>query len=280
MSALRALCALCVIGAARPLQSQIAAVAADSARIDSTDPRAAQPERPTVATHAYTVSPGFAELEAGIQVMRPAGANALAVPLVLKLGITPSTQFDLVGGYERYSAAGVTTSGQSDFALALKQRILRKAPLLEDVSVQASVKFPSGARGVTTSTNDYSILLISSRMLGSVELDLNAGYTRRSGDGSVAPINSTVLTASLGGAIAGPLGGTVELFGYPATSGASGSPTSLGSVVALTYALQKWLVLDAGAIVNVRNLGANALVAGFTYNMGRVPGFPAKSGTR
>ncbi|MDQ6738460.1 MAG: hypothetical protein M3Z30_12270, partial [Gemmatimonadota bacterium] len=122
--------------------------------------------------------------------------------------------------------------------------------------------------------------LISSRMLGSVELDLNAGYTRRSGDGSVAPINSTVLTASLGGAIAGPLGGTVELFGYPATSGASGSPTSLGSVVALTYALQKWLVLDAGAIVNVRNLGANALVAGFTYNMGRVPGFPAKSGTR
>ena len=28
-------------------------------------PRTANPERPTVATHAYTVAPGYAELEQG-----------------------------------------------------------------------------------------------------------------------------------------------------------------------------------------------------------------------
>ena len=264
------------VAAAVPLRSQtVTGSAADSARSDSVDPHAAQPERPTVATHAYTVAPGFAEVEAGVQIMRPAGQDAFAAPVMLKIGIGASRQLDLAGGYERYNIGGVKSSGQSDFAIALKQRLLDKAPLLQDFSVQASVKFPSGAKGVTTSTSDYSVLLISSRMLGQAELDLNASYTRRSGDGSVAPVNSTLVTASLGGAIAGPIGGTVEVFSYPATSGLSGSPTSVGSVIALTYQLRKWFVVDAGGVFDIRNRGANAFAAGFTYNIGRLPGLPA-----
>src|ERR1051325_4189243 len=34
---------------------------------DAADPRAVQPERPTVATHAGTVAPAFLEIETGIQ---------------------------------------------------------------------------------------------------------------------------------------------------------------------------------------------------------------------
>jgi hypothetical protein len=37
----------------------------------ATDPHAAQPERPTVATHAYTVAPGYLEVEVGAQDMQP-----------------------------------------------------------------------------------------------------------------------------------------------------------------------------------------------------------------
>jgi len=39
-------------------------------------------------------------------------------------------------------------------------------------------------------------------------------------------------------------------------------------------------VLDAGAILNVRNLGANALYAGATYNAGRIPGFATRPAAR
>src|SRR5256885_8764954 len=49
------------------------------------DPRVVQPERPSVATHAGTVAPGFLEIETGIESDRNAdGTHALVVPTVLK----------------------------------------------------------------------------------------------------------------------------------------------------------------------------------------------------
>src|SRR5215467_14475818 len=49
------------------------------------DPHAAQPERPTVATHAGTVAPGWVEIEAGAELDRYDGdVSGLAVPVVTK----------------------------------------------------------------------------------------------------------------------------------------------------------------------------------------------------
>ena len=44
-----------------------------------------------------------------------------------------------------------------------------------------------------------SLLLIASKSLVPAQMDLNACYTRRSGDGSVVPTDATVWTASFGG---------------------------------------------------------------------------------
>src|ERR1044072_6418978 len=52
------------------------------AQTDSTvNPRAVQPERPTVATHAGTVAPGYIELEEGVERDSwPGGEHILVAP--------------------------------------------------------------------------------------------------------------------------------------------------------------------------------------------------------
>ena len=240
------------------------------------DPRAVQPERPTVATHAYTVAPGYLEIEAGVQAAQPAGETQFSAPIVAKFGLAPRLQLELQGGWVRNAAPAATIAGLTDVAIALKQRVLDAAPLVYDFSVQGSIKLATGARDVGTGTTDLSLLLISSRAIGAAELDLNAGWTHRSGDGTVVPTSATLLTASLGSPIRGPVGGVAELFGYPGTGGAAGTSAQVGFLFGPTLQLVPWLVLDAGAILNVRNLGANAIYAGATYNAGRIPGFPAR----
>src|SRR5205814_8842252 len=54
----------------------------------SKDPHAAQPERPTVATHAGTVAPGWLELETGGERDRLApSATLISTPTVFKIGL-------------------------------------------------------------------------------------------------------------------------------------------------------------------------------------------------
>jgi hypothetical protein len=248
-----------------------------SAQSGATDPRAAQPERPTVATHAYTVAPGYVEIEAGVQDMRPNATSQLAIPIVIKIGIVPRLQVEIQGGYARNTTQGppsTVDAGAGDIAIALKQRVLDAAPVVHDFSVQGSMKFASGARGVGTGTTDLSLLLISSRPIRMGELDLNAGYTRRSGNGTTAPVSATLLTASFGGPIHGRVGGVAELFNYPGTGGTSGAPPEIGFLTGPTLQVHPWLVFDAGVILNVQYMGGNAAYAGVTCNAGRLPGFP------
>jgi len=243
------------------------------------DPRAAQPERPTVATHAYTIAPGYIEIESGVQDMQPRSASQFAVPVVIKLGIVSRLQLELQGGYMRNTTHGPpssTDAGASDIAIALKERVLDAAPVVHDFSVQESIKFATGSHGISTETTDVSLLLISSRPIGAGELDLNAGYTRRSGNGAMAPIDATLLTASFGAPIHGPVGAVAELFTYPGTSGPSGTPPQVGFLTGPTLQVRPWLVCDAGVILNVQHMGANAAYAGLTYNIGRIPGYPVQ----
>jgi len=263
--------------ASQSVTSQSDTSPSDTSQRVATDPRAAQPERPTVATHAYTVAPGYIEIETGVQDMRPRAASQFALPAVIKLGIVPRLQLELQGGYVRNTAQGppsTTETGVSDMAIALKQRVMDAAPVLHDFSVQGSIKFATGSHGVSTGTTDVSLLLISSRPISKGELDLNAGYTRRSGNGTIAPVNATLLTASFGAPIHGPLGAVAELFSYPGTSGPSGTPPEIGFLTGPTLQVRPWLIFDAGVILNVQHMGANAAYAGLTYNVGRIPRFP------
>src|SRR5678816_2459062 len=60
------------------------------------NPRAVQPERPTVATHAGTVFPGILEIETGIERDRPSrGITSFISPSVLKIGLTGRAQLNV-----------------------------------------------------------------------------------------------------------------------------------------------------------------------------------------
>ncbi len=251
----------------------------------------AQPERPTVATHAYVVAPGVIEVELGVQAQRPRDAAETDVPVVVKLGVAPRTQLELQWGWTHRRFAPISAppgvpgaiqqepaSGLIDLAFALKYRVLEDAPVLANFSVIPSLKLPTGSAesGTGTGTTDLGLLLCSSRTRGRFSLDLNAGATWRSGDGSNAPRTATLLTASASADLGHDWGFGVELFDLPGTSGPAGAPPQLGMTIGPTRAVRPWLVLDAGVVANVHGLAANSLFTGVTWNVGRIPGWPGE----
>ena len=228
-------------------------------------PHDAQPERPTVATHAGTVAPGWFEVESGIEVDHVSpGVSSLSTPTLLKFGVVSHLQFDLMVTTVRPSSA--QPLGFGDASIAVKWRLLDDAPLVGDFALQPSLKFPTGspARGTGTGTTDVSLLAISSHDLGPVALDINVGYTRRNTPGAAA--NAMVWTVSTGTTVAGRWALAAELFGYPGF----GQPASVGFLAGPTCAVRPWLVLDAGFIARVAGDQSPALYAGLTWNVGRL----------
>jgi hypothetical protein len=137
-------------------------------------------------------------------------------------------------------------------------------------AVLPGIKFPTGRADRGTSTTDASFLLISSHRIGPVALDINAGYTRRSGNGARAPRSATVWTVSTGGPIAGAVGFAAEIFGFPATSGPTGAGGSLAVLAGPVITIRPWAVVDVGAIVRLRGEQPHALYGGLVYNFGKL----------
>jgi len=233
------------------------------------DPHAVQPERPTVATHAGTVAPGWVEVEAGAEHDRfGASTTQTSAPAVVKVGLASHVQFSLFGSAVHNQLA----TGIGDMGAGVKWRIVDDAPLVGNFAVEPAVKFPTGsyARGAGTGTTDASLLLISSHDLHGVALDINAGYTRRGGDGSHAPNDATLWTVSFGGPFAGRLGWVFECYGYPGTRGPAGQAPIVAVLAGPTYLVAPWLALDAGLIEPARGPQPHALYAGGVYNVGRL----------
>ena len=234
------------------------------------DPHAVQPERPTVATHAYEVAPGWAEVEAGLEFDRfPDDSRGASAPVLLKLGVAPDLQFDVQAAAV---APAVGRTGLGDLTLGAKWKAVAKSPVLGDFAFQPSVTLPTGSAssGTGNGVTGYSILLISSRQIGRVEVDLNAGYTHRAGDGSTAPRDAALWTASFGGPLRGEAGWVLECFGYPATDGPAGAPATVGILGGPTLLARPWLAFDAGIIVRVRGAQPDAFYVGTVYNLGRL----------
>jgi hypothetical protein len=243
--------------------------AADSSK--EKDPHAVQPERPTVATHAGTVAPGWVELETGVERDHYAPATTgFVAPTVLKFGIADNVQFSLFGGAVKPADA---SAGIGDIAGGIKWRLVDDGPRVGDFAVLPSVNLPAGSAtpGRGTGTTDVSIRLVSSHSFGSVAMDLKAGYTHRSGDGSSVPTSATVWTASFGGPFGGSSVGWVgELYGYPATSGPSGQASIVALLAGPTLQIETWLAVDAGIIIPLSGPQPKAIYAGAVYNIGQL----------
>jgi hypothetical protein len=234
----------------------------------ATDPHAAKPERPTVATHAWTVAPAYAEIEAGVEWDDSRdGTHQLSTPTLVKFGLTARTQLGVQAQLDRGTGSRL---GLGDVVLVLKHRLSDHLPLMGAFAIIPALKLPTGASAYGTGTTDVSLVLVSSHDLGDVSIDVNLGYTRRFGAAARAPREATMWTVSAGLPLAGSLGLTAEVFGFPATRGLAGLPGTVALLAGPTLVIRPWCVVDLGGIVHLTGPQPDALYAGVVYNVGRV----------
>ncbi len=238
------------------------------------DPREVQPERPTVATHAHTVAPGWVELETGVERDRNEDrSRILLVPNNVKVGLGSHSQLNVLLNWQRNTDDGLSSSGAGDLSIGIKWRLLDDSPVLGDFAALPYLKLPTGSpsRGTGTGTTDGTLVLISSHGLGAVALDLNGAMTFRSGDGSTTPRTATFWTVSTGTTFTKRVGWAMEIFGFPGTGGPAGSKPTVALLAGPTLQAVPWLAFDAGFIVPLEGPQPHSLYAGAVWNVGRLP---------
>ena len=237
------------------------------------DPHEVQPERPTVATHAGTVAPGWLELEIGGERDRYSdGETALSFPANVKIGAGSRAQINILASGLAGTPANFSARGIGDVTVGLKYRLLDDAPAVSDFAILPSVKFPSASvsRGLGSGTTDVGLLLISSRSVGPADVDINVGATRHFGSDAGAPTVSTLWTVSAGLPLRGPIGLAAEVYGYPGTSGLAGAKEIVAILAGPTFQPMKWLAADAGVIEPVKGPQPRAFYAGLVWNVGKI----------
>lgn len=235
---------------------------------ETADPRAVQPERPTVATHAHTVAPGYFEIESGVQGDRVSqGTRAWSAPSVLKVGLSTHTQLNISA--PAFKSGAGQSSGLGDITVGVKWRLLDNHPLLGDFALLPAVKFANGSAvdGTGSGTRDLGVTAIASYAFGNVAMDLNAVYTRVGASGAGPASDAALWTASFGFPVAGQLSWVAEAFGAPTIDG-SGTRSTAAILTGPTWLISPALNLDAGIITPVRGDLANAVYAGIVWNMG------------
>ena len=250
-------------------------LAATAARAQEDDPHAAQPERPTLATHAYTVAPGWIELESGLEFDRAGDLRAFSTPNTLKLGLAHHVQLEMTTAWVNSSGDSGTAQGMGDLVLAVKWRLADSVPLLGTFAIQPAIRLPTGAVAVSPDATIGSLLVISSNHLGPVELDVNLGFFFRLDAAQNAPPLSNLWTFSAGSAVYGPLGWVLEVYGYPGTGSAAGTAPIVGLLTGPTWVIRPWFVLDGGVIIPLDGPQPHAAYVGLTWNIGRAWGAPA-----
>ncbi len=239
---------------------------------EASDPHAVQPERPTVATHAGTVAPGWLEIETGVEHDRfePSVSTAFT-PTVLKFGLASHAQLGVFG------SASTTRRRRASATLAPASNgeSLDDALFLGDFAVLPAMKFPTGdVEEGHRHRHDRRVVAVDleSRRWARRRWTSTSGYTRRSGDGSDAYRRTRLCgRCRLAARSAGSLGWTAECYGYPGTGACRPAAAPIVALLAgPTFLFRKWLALDAGVIVPLAGPQPHALYAGAVYNVGRM----------
>jgi hypothetical protein len=217
-------------------------------------PRTADPERPSVATHAYAVAPGYFELEQGV---RSAG-GITSWEFNLKIGLDRSAQLGLFGtGFEHTTAA----SGVGDLGVGLKLR--RDVGHHAAAAIIPAITLPTGSsvHGFGAGQALGSLVgVVSVDFPHAVHVDWNAG-AMGIGAGKLQAFGDACVSWRVGRWTP-----AVEL--YDITAGGAG-PRQAGLLGAVSLTVVEWLVLDGGGVAGLGG-SANQAFLGVTANLGRV----------
>lgn len=223
-------------------------------------PWAANPERPTVATHAYTVAPGYAELEQGVRAFGLRKFSEFTVwDVNLKIGLDPGLQLNLFGlPYARSGAGG----GMGDVGASLK--LSRELSPKAAIAIVPAVTVPTGdnSRGLGAGRTLFSLVgAFSADLSSAVHFDANAGP---GGIGAGKPIWFTSIGLSFGG---GSVGVATELFDF--TSGGA-APRQRGFLGALLVNVSQSVVVDLGGVRGLVDGSPHQVFVGLTTNLGAI----------
>jgi len=213
-----------------------------------------------VATHAYTVAPGYAELEQGVRAFGLRKfSEATAWDVNFKIGLSPGVQLGLFGlPYVRSGAGG----GMGDVGAALK--LSRELSPTAAVAIVPAVTVPTGdnSRGLGAGRTLWGLVgAFSSDLSGGVHFDANAGPV---GVGAGKPLWFTSIGLSFG---AGSVAVATELFDY--TSGAA-APRQRGFLAALLVHVSQSAVLDVGGVRGLVDGTPHEVFVGLTTNLGAI----------
>ena len=229
-------------------------LAAAPSLLAAQSPRAANPERPTVATHAYAVAPGYFELEQGLR----STAGVTSWEFNLKIGLDRFAQLGLFGTGVEHSAAA-TGLGDVGAALKLRTDVGRHAA----AAIIPAVTLPTGsaAHGFGAGQVLGSLIgVLSVDFPGAIHVDWNAG-AMGIGAGRLQAFGTTSVSWRVGRWTP-----AAEL--YDITAGGAG-PRQTGLLGAVSFTVVEWLVLDGGGVAGLGG-SANQLFAGVTANLGRL----------
>jgi hypothetical protein len=228
-------------------------------RAGAQSPRDANPERPTFATHAYAVAPGYVELEQGLAAR---GVHSLreetSWDVNLKFGVAPHLQVALFGPF--YSR-GPLGSGVGDLGVALKLRT--DVSPRTAVAVVSSLTAPTGrtALGLGAGRALGGLVgVVSSDLPAGVHVDVNAGP-----QGLGAGRAQWFMSVS-GARGFGRIGVTFEVFTFTAGGAA---PRAGGLLGALTLRTANWMIIDVGGVTGTIRGTADQAFLGLTTNLGR-----------
>ena len=223
-------------------------------------PWAANPERPTVATHAYTVAPGYGELEQGVRAFGLRKFSEFtAWDVNLKIGLEPGLQLNLFGlPYARSGAGG----GMGDVGASLK--LSRALSPKSAIAIVPAVTVPTGdnSRGLGAGRTLGSLVGVFSADLSSaVHFDANAGPM---GIGAGTPLWFTSIRWSFGG---GSVKVATELFDLTSGGAAVRQRGFLGAVMVTA---SPSVVLDLGGVRGLVDGTPHQVFVGLTANLGAI----------
>ena len=223
-------------------------------------PRQANPERPTFATHAYAVAPGYAELEQGLSARGVASLSEGTSWVVdLKFGVSRNVQVAFSGPLYSRTAEGWGI-GDLGGTLKLRRDVSPRMAAAAVTSVTAPTGNADEGNGAGRALGALTAVL-SVDLPHAIHVDANAGPQ---GIGAGAP----QLFLSVAGARAlGRWGVTLEVFNFG--SGGAGARNA-GVLGAITLRLAEWAVADAGGVVRTASGTPDEVFVGLTTNLGRL----------
>ncbi|WP_077036701.1 transporter [Pelomonas sp. KK5] len=203
------------------------------------------PDRPNIANSPDVVGRGTVQIETGLSGASDDGAHGLALPWLLRIGLSEALELRLdSGGYQRVRQDGITTKGWNDVGIGFKWHLADGGGTMPGIGLLGHLSFDTGSgafRG--QGTRPEIDLALHWDLGGGYDLSVMPGiYQDRNDEGR--RYTGGVLAASIGKALSDDANAFLEVAGQRLASARNGGQ-QVTLDTGITYRLNKDVQVDA-----------------------------------